>query len=1406
VRNFHWTNIRTFNGSQDEAFEELVCQLARKEFESIYVDFIRKGKPDAGVECFCILPNDEEIGVQAKYFLSSPQEGQWKQVDKSVQTALDKHPKLSKYIIAFPIDPADARVEDRESMLQKWNARVAKWTSWAEQKGMKVDFDAWWGSKLIGFLQKPENSGMLRFWFNELEFSDEWFKTQIERSVADLGKRYTPDLNFQLDISKTFDGLYRDERFKKQIDAAYDQFLTNFKYDIAFLNREETISERQLIEETLSEIHSVYLGINFCEMKEIKYNSILLLLSKIEEYLDRCEKIFNSLYLKDNHQENDSNNLNKYREILGKIKRLEQHLYKFTQFLNSETVKLSNLPVMILEGEAGSGKSHLLADIATQRMSEGKPSILLLGQHFVNDENPWRQILSNLLRIECNNEREFLGALDAKAQSIGARIIIIIDAINEGRGKYFWNEHIRSFIKSFEKYKWLGLVMSIRSSYVDLIAPEDQVPNNLAVRLTHYGFTDVEYDASKLFFDYYEIEQPSIPLLHPEFKNPLFLKIFCEGLYKAGYKRIPAGYDGITKIMNFYLKAINKQLSSPKKFDYLESLNLVNKIISKIIQVKVENNLRYIPLEEAYLLVQEEIGRFNIKNGFLEALIAEGVLTRNIFWDSKDEYQEGIYLTYERFDDQLTASYLIDKYVDKENPSEAFETQGKLFELTLDENKCYINKGIIEALSIQLPEKIGRELYEVAPKIKGFIPVIESFIESLIWRDPETITEKLKDYINEYVFKYESTHNQFINMMLQVTSNPNHYFNADFLHNYLLKFSLADRDAWWTIYLHSQFHEHTPVKRLIDWAWSNKDRSYISDDAIRLISKTMSWFLTSSNRYLRDSTTKGLICLLKDRIPVLIKILDDFKEVNDPYVYERLYAIAYGCALKTKDVLGLQNLSNYIYNTIFLQEEVYPHILLRDYARGVIEYSLFKGIELCCDVDKIRPPYKSKWSYTVPTDEEIKKYRFDYKEDGFKDYYWSQNEIISSMQPEHSKIEMYGDFGRYVFQSAFRYWKDLDIQDLSNIATKRVFELGYDVEKHGEFDRNVRVYSRSARKPERIGKKYQWIAFYELLAKVSDHYTLYDKYSFKEQPMSFGGPWFPYVRDIDPSLFIQNIKREKKSNQWWFHTEYQDWSYSHEKWLLVEGNLPNPSEIIEIRDPEGTEWLLLEAYPEWTEPKVIGQDQWSYPHKRIWYQLRSYLVKEEEFDHLVEWASSQNFMGRWMPESYSRYEIFLREYYWSPAYQSMQNINGESTWRQVRERDSNKVVAEVAVTTESFLWEEEYDCSKEDSISFIMPSKMLFNGMNMEFGEREGEFFVNGELVCQDPSVNNGGPSCLFIRKKNFLDFLQRNKLKVFWTVLGEKQIIGGHTHPKDGMKWLEISGVYKFVGNKVRGDIRAYK
>lgn len=70
-----WHKIRSLNGSQEKGFAELCCQLAAGEPHPIGSTFIRKGTPDAGVECYWTVPNGDESGWQAKFFLSPPNAG-----------------------------------------------------------------------------------------------------------------------------------------------------------------------------------------------------------------------------------------------------------------------------------------------------------------------------------------------------------------------------------------------------------------------------------------------------------------------------------------------------------------------------------------------------------------------------------------------------------------------------------------------------------------------------------------------------------------------------------------------------------------------------------------------------------------------------------------------------------------------------------------------------------------------------------------------------------------------------------------------------------------------------------------------------------------------------------------------------------------------------------------------------------------------------------------------------------------------------------------------------------------------------------------------------------------------------------------------------------------------------------
>ena len=158
--------------------------------------------------------------------------------------------------------------------------------------------------------------------------------------------------------------------------------------------------------------------------------------------------------------------------------------------------------------------------------------------------------------------------------------------------------------------------------------------------------------------------------------------------------------------------------------------------------------------------------------------------------------------------------------------------------------------------------------------------------------------------------------------------------------------------------------------------------------------------------------------------------------------------------------------------TFFEKEEVYPNVLIRDYARNIIEYALYKQIFALKNPQVIRPPYKSQFPDGFPSNEEIDAYKYDYKQNDAKDY-WGQNAILRSMVTEYGRGRgSYGDFGRYTFQSALYAWKyKLDPNDLSNYACKLIFEkYGYDAQKHGKFDNHASSGDRHTNKKERIGK------------------------------------------------------------------------------------------------------------------------------------------------------------------------------------------------------------------------------------------------------------------------------------------------------------------------------------------------
>ncbi len=1114
-------------------------------------------------------------------------------------------------------------------------------------------------------------------------------------------------------------------------------------------------------------------------------------------------------------------NIREFRDYLS-------NLYEMKGLVNSRMLKLANNPFMILDGEAGIGKSHLLADVVNERMKENSNSIFLLGQHFRTEIHPWSQILNDLLRLNCNEE-EFLGALNAKAESKNKRVVIFIDAINEGKGRNFWNDFLISFIESIKKYEWLGLVLSIRSSYFNLIVPKEVFEDSLAIPITHVGFDGVEYTASKLFFKNYNIVQPSIPLLHPEFSNPLFLKLFCEGLRKQGLTHIPEGYEGISDIIKFFIEGIEVKLS--KKYSNIKSLKLIDKVITALIAEIIDSQT--ILYDKAFEIVENISSKYRLESGLLDDLISEGLLTKNILY-VKEEYIEGVYFAYERFEDHLKVKFLFDNYIGNKGLFINFvkKVSMGLIDTYLDnkiihnsfKSKQELNKyfehsrryqGIIDAMSIQLPEVCHMELFELYPKDKA---VIDSFFNSLLWRNIESITPAVSNSILKNITN-EDFQEDIFRVLFSVAPNPNHPLNANFMYDYLAQFSMKERDVFLIPLLNKIYlsYDTNPIQRLIDWGWSDEDKSYISDDAILLTSLALSWLLTSSNRQLRDYATKALISILQDRVFVVLELLKKFENIDEPYIYERIFAVVFGVSIKAENNDGLKEMGEYIYKTIFNKDEVYPHILLRDYAKNTIEYISYLGVKLDIDFNKIKPPYKSSFPKIeeLPTKEDIDKYQD-------KDENYHQSRIISSMMTEYGYgkgMGGYGDFGRYVFGSALHDFEcKKDEQLISNYATKKIFEeYRYDGEYFNEAEKNISDFSRNNydrynHKIERIGKKYQWMAFYDTLARVTDNFTMYDSSSWSsdKKELQYQGSFEPSVRDIDPTVLLKETKIDRKSDEifWWSSKCNINWDMDNKDWIEYTDDLPNSKSIIEVIDEDGNNWIVLSSFPDWDEPLKKGYDRHETVHKSLWYQFRSYLVPTSEIDDFIFWAKGQNFWGDWMPSAKGHYQMFNREHYWSEAYDFFQNpyYGGHNQWTNIeansgREKYPNK----IALTTDEYYWEEGYDYSKEGTLNILKPSKMIFDGLEMKYAKRDGQYIdKSGHIMCFEASVDNRTHQCLLVNKESLLKFLDDNGLTICWTIIGEKRVLTPGFGGKDFVGLLEISSyAYLTDGNLINGSVK---
>lgn len=1361
-------------------------------------------------------------------------------------------------------------------------------------------------------------------------------KKRLENTIKKAGPRYTAGLNVEVSIAKIFNGFGRTF-------AYYDEL----KNKIAVFSSATKSHEIEKVKSLLGELYFLEL-LKECEKLlaitakipdgggkvELPLRQIV---SQGKKTIKKLERGFNILRKKRDEERKKNPKPEKdaygydydepFRTESNYLNNLSSKTRDLIYFSRGQQSKAANHKFIVLRGEAGSGKTHFLCDLAKARLNAGLPTLIFLGQEF-NNKDPWITILKSVGWTE--TKKGFLDHLEKSASSKRTRFLIVVDAVNEQRKKVNWS----SLVADTKKYKSIGVILSVRMGFEFIVLPKKL--RKQALDVIHEGFANREWDALTSFFEFYNLE-PDLPLLFPDFSNPLFLKIFCETYQENGSTIRLRGHFGFTRVFERYVIKQGEKVLRDMSSSNMDAQNLVwRKTIKKIADYMVQNRTERIPLTEIEAIATQ-VFPTNAKD-YLNTLERNWLILKNPVYSDQPPYGlAGFEYTfpYQKFSDHLIIRHLLSDSAKIKDPKTLFAPGGRLEYMF---HNTWQFRGLIDALAVQIPERFdGKELILLAGnKFEKTILAKDSFLHSLVWRDTQEKGSELKFFnqkrilriINKIIMPYHTEGNDdVLETILTVAAIPKHPLNAELLSSHLGKFSLAKKDSIWLPFLMYKHNNSSAVDRMIHWALRISEKTSYSDESIRLISIALTWFLSSSDRYIRDKTTKALVSLLRERLGVLLKVLKHFEKCNDPYIQERLLAVAYGCALQN-ETKELADLGLYIYKRIFASGKPPVHLLMRDYARGIVEVALrvFPDLKTKINVKKIVPPYGSAWPKKIPTLDYLKR-KYDSKVYGPRNSSAYGQIWHSLMYNNEGGI---ADFGNYVVNSALSHWSDkrlkkdgsaplsklqvweafLDSLDsrkrklwdkyekskqliftyrpviikfepsmevvwnkseekklakaeantkkaksefeasltplekiaykkasryfapgkrgsirrgerlnepsgaeIQRLIFKKVIQLGWTPELFYDFDSGLRERGRSANKIERVGKKYQWIAFHEMLARLADNFAF--KSGWSERYSVYEGPWELYTRDIDPSHDLGLVDRNLESARWWRPKKYSSWqkSVSHAKWIRDFDVTQLTDKFISLKDPDGDEWISLEGYNKWREPQKPGKENsYSNQEREVWILQRGFIVRSKDAEKLYKWAKGKNYIGGWLPDIQEFHEIYLREFPDATAYveDCCNGWKGKTRWRKMRDEKRNDTSIEVFAGTEKYMNEATtHDCSVRDTVHVYMPAKEIVDSMKIKRSKKNPGEFIDGtgKVIAQDPSVNYGGENVLLVRKREFFEYLKKKKYSVVWAVMGEKLILG----MSGEYGRLEFGGTYlldengKFKGRKYK-DLQNFK
>lgn len=1042
-------------------------------------------------------------------------------------------------------------------------------------------------------------------------------------------------------------------------------------------------------------------------------------------------------------------------------------------FLNSKSSALLQKNTLLLLGGWGMGKTHSLCDLTRRRMARRLPTLLCLAQHLPDGMHP----LTALCQATdlAPTGAALLTGLNRMGRHAGGRALLIVDAINEGDRRE-WRRALLGLAQELRRYPNVGLILSCRQPFEEHIVGRRAAAQ--LVTLHHQGFGEIEFDAQLSFFQHYDIPAPQVPLMTPEYSRPLFLQLLCRAiahLSRSGkhwqLKSFASGQKGMTFLLEYFAKQVGAPIEAAFGVPGATCWRILkgDAVIRGgpligIAPLMAEQLRDYISWDECLGAIEPYVQgprRRQTARRLARRMLVDGLLI-------EDGQREVIRFPYQRFADHIIARSLL-QYL---NTTSALTIRrsfyrnrplGRVFELAPGQ-MSFQRPGFASAIMLEFPERVRGHVPDDAVELVFYLPrsrrLLEpfksAFLEGLPWRSAEHFTTETHRIIASLLDGYAGrTRNETMEVLIGLATRPGHPCDAARLHRYVSGMTMPDRDLSWTEFIR-QADDSSTIFKVVEWVERNATTG-LGADAARITTTLLSLFLTSTQRSFRDRVTRALFLIgLKQPDTLFTQALSSLT-FNDAYMAERLLAASYGVAMALwADPAGatmraaLGPFVRELVGELFLPGSscATRHVLVRDYALGLI--TLGRRIDGNTiprrQVRYLRPPF-AHLPEQLPAPE-----------------------ALTDQQREETEPALHMNFDNYTLGHLIPDRQNYDSQNpeyqlARNRILGRMSQLGYSYSRFKHVDDLIGQYNwnrdHDPSKTDRYGKKYSWIAYFELYGLRQD----------RDQIRHWEERTFERVSDcdIDPSF-------PERPPSWaaTLPDVFRDAPRDPGEWLRT-GPVPRYDHLLRRTSADGVRgpWVLLNGFIEQTAPD---------DPRVVFSFLRGLLVPQTHLARLHQRLEEAQYPGNdAIPRPFEDHYTFAGEIPWSirfgnglrttrgKARRNVQSAFGR--WGQGRRLRS----LPIEIPVHEFGWES-YHSAMNQAGGPEVPAPALCDALHLTNRPRSFDLHdPNGRQATLYRRVENGGKGrLLYMRRSTLQRYLRLTDQTMVWVVWGERNFSGG--------------------------------